>query len=178
MKQTIIFLITIFICSCGQKSEQTKVKENVSVDKINDSANFVKYTDETEKKIIWDFYNGKFIEAPSTLAQLQRHELNALVLLSIQRPIDLCSFLRMGFNSVEKLINSPSYKYFTIKKKKGGEREIHAPNQSLKLVQKHLNYYFKHIIYALNQKKCMALQSILIMKVRVVILLRMRKRIS
>ncbi len=106
-----------------------------------------------EKKIIWEFYNGKFIEAPSALAQLQRHELNALVLLSIQTPIDLCNFLRMGFKSMEQLINSPSYKYFKIKKKKGGEREIHAPNQSLKLVQKHLNYYLQAYYLCIKPKE-------------------------
>lgn len=42
-----------------------------------------------------------------------------------------------------ELINNSTYKQFTIKKKKGGERQIFEPEKKLKAIQKRLNYFLQ-----------------------------------
>jgi len=77
------------------------------------------------------------------LCSYQKHELNAFCLLTIETPIELRRFLKTPFYELESLINNPLYEYYTIPKKKGGSREIFAPFEMLKLVQKRLNYFLQ-----------------------------------
>jgi RNA-directed DNA polymerase len=44
---------------------------------------------------------------------------------------------------MEHIMNNPSYKCYSIPKKKGGTREIVAPGASLKKIQKQLNYFLQ-----------------------------------
>jgi len=77
------------------------------------------------------------------LKNFQKHELNALFLLTVETPMELCKFLKISFFELEKIINKPVYKNYTISKKKGGERQIFAPEKQLKKIQKHLNYFLQ-----------------------------------
>lgn len=74
---------------------------------------------------------------------LTKHEINAAILLSIDRPAELCRFTGMQFSVLEQMINQPQYKCFSVEKKNGGKREINAPDWILKKVQKRLNYYLQ-----------------------------------
>jgi RNA-directed DNA polymerase len=74
---------------------------------------------------------------------LQKHELNALHLLSLRNPMKLCRFLETPIYYLEKIINSPEYKQYTIAKKRGGKRYISEPQKPLKRIQKRLNYYLQ-----------------------------------
>ncbi|MDR1115262.1 MAG: reverse transcriptase family protein [Tannerella sp.] len=74
---------------------------------------------------------------------LQKHELNALHLLSLKNPMKLCRFLETPIYYLEKIINSPEYKQYTITKKRGGKRYIFEPQKRLKRIQKRLNYYLQ-----------------------------------
>ncbi len=47
-------------------------------------------------------------------------------------------------------LNKPLYIQFTIPKKRNGKREITAPNEDLKQMQKRLNYFLQHIYYTLK----------------------------
>ena len=71
------------------------------------------------------------------------HELNALLLLSIECPVDLCFFLNTPIHQLEEIINNPVYHHYTINKKRGGKRHIFAPDKQLKMIQKRLNYYLQ-----------------------------------
>jgi RNA-directed DNA polymerase len=97
---------------------------------------------EKAKVHAWYYMNhGCFIH-PS-LGHFRNHELNALLLLSIEQPVELCKFLKTPLIHLEQIINNPSYQFFTIPKKQGGAREILAPDEELKKIQKHLNYYLQ-----------------------------------
>jgi len=78
-----------------------------------------------------------------TLSAFQKHELNAMLLLAIENPVELSRFLKTPFSDLERTINSPGYKHYTIPKKKGGIREIFAPSERLKSIQKRLNYFLQ-----------------------------------
>ena len=80
---------------------------------------------------------------PEYVHQSQKHKLNALALLSLESPIELCRFLKTAMIQLEEIINSPVYKHYTVKKKRGGERHIFAPEKQLKQVQKRLNYFLQ-----------------------------------
>lgn len=80
---------------------------------------------------------------PKLLQEIKKHELNALFLLSIETPAELCRFLKTSFFELEEIINNPVYKHYAIRKKKGGERQIYAPEKKLKSVQKRLNYFLQ-----------------------------------
>ena len=69
---------------------------------------------------------------------LRKHEFNALVLLTIESPLELCRFLKKQIVELEAMINAPDYKHFTVSKKRGGLRSIHAPGEKLKKIQKQL----------------------------------------
>jgi len=77
------------------------------------------------------------------LQTYQKHKLNALVLLSLENPAELCRFLGISMFQLNLLINLPVYEHYTIKKKRGGERHIFAPEPQLKQVQKRLNYFLQ-----------------------------------
>ncbi|MDR0748405.1 MAG: reverse transcriptase family protein [Tannerellaceae bacterium] len=74
---------------------------------------------------------------------LRRYERNALHLLSLKTPMNLCRFLAMPIYRIEKIINSPEYKHHIIKKKRGGGRHISEPLGQLKKIQKRLNYFLQ-----------------------------------
>ena len=78
-----------------------------------------------------------------SLHQFKNHELNSLLFLSIEKPIDLCKLLKTPFYELEQVLNNPIYQRFLIPKKKGGSREILAPTAELKRIQKRLNYYLQ-----------------------------------
>jgi len=73
----------------------------------------------------------------------QKHKLNAMALLSLESPIELSHFLKTPILQLEKIINTPEYKHYVIKKKQGGERHIFAPEEQLMCIQKRLNYYLQ-----------------------------------
>ena len=70
---------------------------------------------------------------------LKGYERYAVNLLCLKRPADLCAYLKMDFQTLQKLINQPEYHHYLIAKKSGGNRQIDAPNQTLKKIQKQLN---------------------------------------
>ena len=74
---------------------------------------------------------------------LEKHHFNTLMLLSLEKPLELCRFLKTSMIQLEEIINSPVYKHYTVKKKRGGERGIYAPDQRLKQIQKRLNYFLQ-----------------------------------
>lgn len=79
----------------------------------------------------------------SKIFQFSKHERSALWLHSIETPIELCRFLKTPFLTLSELINNPTYHHYTIKKKRGGERHIYAPDKNLKVVQKRFNYFLQ-----------------------------------
>jgi len=107
-----------------------------------------------EKDNIWNWFcvnhSAKFYHA---LNSLQKHELNTLLLLSIDKPLDLCRLVRTPFFKLENIINHPSYQFFTIEKKKGGKREIYAPDPELKKIQKQLNYFLQAYYLCIKPKE-------------------------
>jgi len=74
---------------------------------------------------------------------MQKHAFNAMVLLSLENHAELCRFLNTNISELENIINAPSYKHFTIRKRRGGERHIHAPEKQLKIIQSRLNYFLQ-----------------------------------
>jgi RNA-directed DNA polymerase len=107
-----------------------------------------------EKETIWNWFHGNHgARIPHSLNKLQKHELNTLLLLSIEKPVELCRFLRTPFFRLEYIMNHPSYQFFTIEKKKGGNREIYAPDPELKKIQKQLNYFLQAYYLAVKPKE-------------------------
>ena len=64
------------------------------------------------------------------------YEQAALAFLGLHLPNDLCSYLKVDFYAIQDLIAKPSYRHYFIPKKSGGNRQIDAPNQLLKRIQK------------------------------------------
>ncbi|MFZ4740885.1 MAG: reverse transcriptase family protein [Bacteroidales bacterium] len=95
-----------------------------------------------KSKITKYFYDGSY-HLCNVLENFKKHELNALFLLTIDTPAELCRFLKTPFFQLEEVINNPTYKHYKIKKKKGGERQIFAPEDDLKAIQKRLNYFLQ-----------------------------------
>ena len=83
-------------------------------------------------------HNGSFFTC-----MRQKHKFNALVLLSLEEPVEVGRFLKTSTFELEKLINMPVYEHYVIKKKRGGERHIFAPEKRLKQIQKRLNYFLQ-----------------------------------
>ncbi|MFZ4798539.1 MAG: reverse transcriptase family protein [Bacteroidia bacterium] len=98
---------------------------------------------QTNKSKIIQYFYGSSYYLSKALENLKKHELNALFLLTIDTPAELCRFLKTPFFELEEIINNPTYKHYNIKKKKGGEREIFAPEDNLKAIQKRLNYFLQ-----------------------------------
>ncbi len=95
------------------------------------------------RKQLWRYFYGGKKNLSKYLDEYKNHELNALWLLSIEKPAELSLFLDTPFYCLERLINNPSYKFYQVEKKKGGKRDIYAPNDELKKIQKKLNYYLQ-----------------------------------
>jgi len=74
---------------------------------------------------------------------LQKHQRNAMSLLSLENPVQLCQFLKTPMSQLEEIINVPVYEHYTIKKKRGGERHIFAPEKRLKNIQRRLNNFLQ-----------------------------------
>jgi RNA-directed DNA polymerase len=70
---------------------------------------------------------------------IKDYEQAAHSFLGLQRPNDLCSYLKVDFYALQDLIAKPSYRHYFIPKKSGGNRQIDAPNQLLKRIQKKMN---------------------------------------
>ena len=79
----------------------------------------------------------------NTPVNMPKHVFNALFLLSLENPNELCRFLKTTMPPLEEIINIPVYEHYTVKKKRGGERHIYAPEKPLKKIQKRLNYYLQ-----------------------------------
>jgi RNA-directed DNA polymerase len=75
------------------------------------------------------------------------HEARALGFLSISNWKELSLFLNVSPLKIERLINFPNYKEFTIPKKKGKPREICQPDAELMKIQKKLNSYLQSVYY-------------------------------
>lgn len=71
------------------------------------------------------------------------HEMYAFMLLSITNARELSRLLKLPLHVLEKLINNPFYREFTIPKKKGKARQICAPDLTLRKVQRQLNFYLQ-----------------------------------
>ena len=93
-----------------------------------------------EKRKGLKFHRGVDDFTIETIVSTTIYERNALLLLTINSPIELCNRLKSGYTVIENALNSPDYKEYSIAKKKGGVREIFAPNRELKGIQKRLNY--------------------------------------
>jgi RNA-directed DNA polymerase len=79
----------------------------------------------------------------SAFRNCKNHELNALCFLALRSPVELVKLLKTNFETLEQFINTPNYRYYSIPKKRGGKRNIAAPDLALKKVQKTLNYYLQ-----------------------------------
>ncbi len=95
------------------------------------------------KSKIQNYFYRKSYPNKKWFEKFQKHELNTFYLLTIEEPRELCKFLNTSYYHLEKLINNPVYNNYTIKKKKGGERQISAPEEQLKKIQKRLNYFLQ-----------------------------------
>ena len=89
----------------------------------------------TDKDKIRNYFNRAAKRQSKWSEKFKKHELNALLLLCIETPVELCKFLWEGIHQMEEIINHPEYTHYKILKKKGGSREIFAPAKSLKLIQ-------------------------------------------
>lgn len=56
--------------------------------------------------------------------------------LAIRTAFELSNFVSVPVCELEGLINEPPYQYFTLDKKKGGQRQIQAPLGQLKRMQR------------------------------------------
>ena len=97
------------------------------------------------KAVLQQYVHWKYIpeNISESLQNYQKHQCNALVLLSLENPVELCRFLRVSMYQIEEIINTPRYEHYSIKKKRGGERPVFAPEKQLKKIQKRLNYFLQ-----------------------------------
>ena len=63
--------------------------------------------------------------------------------LSLRTVYDLSLLIKINYEDIWIAAEKPLYRSFYIPKKKGGFREIEAPHQQLKSIQKHLNFYLQ-----------------------------------
>jgi RNA-directed DNA polymerase len=93
--------------------------------------------------LIWKYsYPGNMhIDIPKL--HLLRHEMSSLFLLTLDKPSKLYALLQTHFIHFHQQINNPEYLTFEVDKKKGGQRQINAPGQELKQLQKRFNYYLQ-----------------------------------
>ncbi len=106
------------------------------------SEHFLQLTRQNKKKI-WKSFLASTNGYETRLGQYYKHVVNALHFLAVDDAYKLSLLLRTPFYDLEKLINSPIYKQFGIKKSKGGIREIASPDGQLKVIQRRLNYYLQ-----------------------------------
>jgi RNA-directed DNA polymerase len=102
----------------------------------------IKFSSDHREDLIKSLNNAKS-NSITAIRNLPLHEKNALCFLAMRSPADLCRLLKSNFESVEYHINNPDYSHFSIPKKRGGKRNISAPFEDLKKVQKSLNYFLQ-----------------------------------
>ncbi len=102
----------------------------------------LEFSSDYREQLIKSLNNAKSNDITAN-RNLPLHEKNALCFLAIKSPADLCRLLKSNFESVEYHINNPDYTHFIIPKKRGGKRNISAPFEDLKKVQKSLNYFLQ-----------------------------------
>lgn len=95
------------------------------------------------KKYVWKHFYGRRKKLSLFLSEFEIHEIDALLLLSVEKPIELSIFLGQAFHGLEEIINKPTYNHYQLKKKKGGWRDIYAPDQVLKNIQRKLNHFLQ-----------------------------------
>ncbi len=95
------------------------------------------------KSKLQKYFTGGSYHLGKSMENFKKHELNALYFLSIEKPAELTRFLKTSFFELEEILNNPTYKNYTIKKKRGGTRQIFAPEKQLKSIQKRLNYFLQ-----------------------------------
>lgn len=95
------------------------------------------------KRFLLKHFFSRTYYTPEELKTFSDYKLKALFFLSIERPAELSCSLRTFFFTLENIINNPSYKHYSIPKKKGGVREIYAPSENLKSIQKRLNNFLQ-----------------------------------
>lgn len=103
----------------------------------------IKKLAQTNKKSIWSLISRDNFLPNNYFVLFFKHEGNAIILLSIDSPIHLLIFFDTSYSEFEQIINQPSYIHYTIPKKKSGKREIYAPQEDLKRLQKRLNYFLQ-----------------------------------
>ena len=114
----------------------------------------IKTTAIREKDKVWNCFRlFPAARVHKSLRIFSKHELNTLFLLSIETPIELCRFTRTPFFRMEHIMNNPSYKCYSIPKKKGGTREIFSPGPGLKKIQKQLNYFLQAYYLCIRPKE-------------------------
>ena len=69
--------------------------------------------------------------------------------LSVRTVYNLSLLLRINYEDIWIAAEKPLYRSFFIPKKKGGFREIEAPHQQLKSIQKQLNFYLQKVYNSL-----------------------------
>ncbi len=107
----------------------------------------------TNKSNLKKYFYGKYCKLNEALENLKKHELNALLIHTIENPTELCKLLKTSFFQLEEVINNPKYINYKIKKKKGGERQIFAPEKQLKTIQKRLNYFLQAYYLCIKPKE-------------------------
>jgi RNA-directed DNA polymerase len=95
------------------------------------------------KSKLQKYFSGGSYYLGKSLENFKKHELNALYFLSIEKPAELTRFFKTSFFQLEETLNNPTYNNYTIKKKRGGTRQIFAPEKHLKGIQKRLNYFLQ-----------------------------------
>lgn len=70
--------------------------------------------------------------------------------LKIKSLDELARLLKTDKTLFSYHLNKPLYTKFSIPKKRNGKRDITAPNEDLKLLQKRLNYFLQYIYYVLK----------------------------
>ncbi len=92
----------------------------------------------------YDNYQHEAQYAPLYLQKnFQKHQINALRLLSVETPREFCQLLETPIEKVENIINKPIYEEYEISKKRGGKRTILSPDYQLKEVLRSLNHFLQ-----------------------------------
>lgn len=97
--------------------------------------------------------NGSVTREVKNNSNLFKHEKNAIRLLRVNYADELCRLMGASFCEIENAINNPIYIHFQRPKKKGGYREIYAPSNELKRIQKRLNYYLQAYYLCIKPKE-------------------------
>jgi RNA-directed DNA polymerase len=95
-----------------------------------------------EKQLINKLYHKPYAIGKQ-LKNLKKHQRNAVLFLSLKKPMQLTRFFNLPFFEIEEIINNPVYTQYTIPKKRGGNRQIEAPGERLKKIQKQINFYLQ-----------------------------------